>query len=210
MHIYAFGSICRGEVDSFSDIDMLAIVSGRDERFNPRDYSIYSYERINELWKEGNPFAWHLFLESKLIYSSDNVDYLRSLGKPSNYNSGLADCEKFLEIFISAKSSIETSDLTAIFDLSSVFLSIRNFATCFSLDCDVRSDFSRNSARNLGIHSIPVCDLTYQLLERARVLCTRGTGEILNTDDIKKVKAQLHLIELWMREKLKIIGGKHE
>ncbi|WET17143.1 hypothetical protein P2W49_10480 [Yersinia intermedia] len=40
---------------------MLAIVSGRDERFNPRDYSIYSYERINELWKEGNPFAWHLF-----------------------------------------------------------------------------------------------------------------------------------------------------
>lgn len=43
MHIYAFGSICRGEVDSFSDIDMLAIVSGRDERFNPRDYSIYSY-----------------------------------------------------------------------------------------------------------------------------------------------------------------------
>ncbi|CPR18948.1 hypothetical protein BN1221_03494 [Brenneria goodwinii] len=42
------------------------------------------------------------------------------------------------------------------------------------------------------------------------MLCTRGTGEILNTDDIKKVKAQLHLIELWMREKLKIIGGKHE
>jgi hypothetical protein len=205
MHIYAFGSICRGEVDSFSDIDMLAIVSGQDERFNPRDYSIYSYERINELWKEGNPFAWHLFLESKIIYSPDNFDYLQSLGKPSHYNSGLADCEKFLEIFISAKNSIETSNLTEIFDLSSVFLSIRNFATCFSLDCDVRPDFSRNSARNLGIHSIPVCDLTYQLLERARVLCTRGTGEILNTDDIKKVKTQLNLIESWMREIIKVI-----
>ncbi|HBK4789915.1 MULTISPECIES: nucleotidyltransferase domain-containing protein [Serratia] len=210
MHIYAFGSICRGEVDSFSDIDMLAIVSGRDERFNPRDYSIYSYERINELWKEGNPFAWHLFLESKIIYSSDNIDYLRSLGKPSNYNSGLADCEKFLEIFISARCSIETSVLTEIFDLSSVFLSIRNFATCFSLDCDVRPDFSRNSARNLGIHSIPICDLTYQLLERARVLCTRGTGEILNSDDINKVKAQLGLIESWMREIIKLTGGKYE
>ncbi|EED7773057.1 nucleotidyltransferase, partial [Salmonella enterica subsp. houtenae] len=135
MHIYAFGSICRGEIDSFSDIDMLAIVSGRDERFNPRDYSIYSYERISELWKEGNPFAWHLFLESKIIYSPDNIDYLRSLGKPSNYNSVFADCEKFLEIFISARRSIETSDLTEIFDLSSVFLSIRNFATCFSLGC---------------------------------------------------------------------------
>ncbi|WP_413739604.1 nucleotidyltransferase [Sodalis sp. RH14] len=210
MHIYAFGSICRGEVDSFSDVDMLAIVSGRDERFNPKDYSIYSYERINELWKEGNPFAWHLFLESMLIYSPDRIDYLRSLGKPSNYNSGLADCKKFLEIFISAKNSIETSVLTEIFDLSSIFLSIRNFATCFSLDCDVRPDFSRNSARNLGIHSIPVCDLTYQLLERARVLCTRGTGEILNADDIKKVKSQLDLIECWMREKIKMIGDKNE
>ncbi|CAM4312446.1 MULTISPECIES: nucleotidyltransferase domain-containing protein [Klebsiella] len=210
MHIYAFGSICRGEVDSFSDVDMLAIVNGRDERFNPKDYSIYSYERINELWKEGNPFAWHLFLESMLIYSPDKIDYLRNLGKPSNYNSGLADCEKFLEIFISAKNSIETSVLTEIFDLSSVFLSIRNFATCFSLDYNMKPDFSRNSARNLGIHSIPVCDLTYQLLERARVLCTRGTGEILNADDIKKVKSQLGLIESWMREKIKMIGDKNE
>ena len=210
MHIYAFGSICRGEVDSFSDVDMLAIVNGQDERFNPKDYSIYSYERINELWKEGNPFAWHLFLESMLIYSPDKIDYLRNLGKPSNYNSGLADCEKFREIFISAKNSIETSVLTEIFDLSSVFLSIRNFATCFSLDYNMKPDFSRNSARNLGIHSIPVCDLTYQLLERARVLCTRGTGEILNADDIKKVKSQLGLIESWMREKIKMIGDKNE
>lgn len=210
MHIYAFGSVCRGEVDTFSDVDMLAIVSGLDERFNPKDYSIYSYERINELWKEGNPFAWHLFLESMLVYSPDSNDYLRGLGKPSNYNSGLDDCEKFLEIFISAKNSIETSVLTEIFDLSSVFLSIRNFATCFSLDCDVKPDFSRNSARNLGIHSIPVCDLTYQLLERARVLCTRGTGEILNSEDIKKVKSQLDLIESWMRQMIKIIGDKNE
>ncbi|QZY89839.1 nucleotidyltransferase domain-containing protein [Pantoea dispersa] len=210
MHIYAFGSICRGEVDSFSDVDMLAIVSGRDERFNPIDYSIYSYERINELWKEGNPFAWHLFLESMLIYSPDSVDYLRGLGKPSSYNSGLIDCEKFLEIFISAKDSIESSVLTEVFDLSSVFLSIRNFATCFSLNCNVRPDFSRNSARNLGIHSIPISGLTYHLLERARVLCTRGTGEILSTDDIKNAKSQLGLIESWMRDKIKIIGDKHE
>nr|ELR5132242.1 nucleotidyltransferase [Providencia rettgeri] len=210
MHIYAFGSICRGEVDSFSDVDMLAIVSGQDKRFNPKDYSIYSYERINELWKEGNPFAWHLFLESISIYSSDGIDYLRNLGKPSNYNSGLVDCEKFLEIFISAKNSIEASVLTEIFDLSSVFLSIRNFATCFSLDYEIKPNFSRNSAHNLGVHSIPICDLTYQLLERARVLCTRGTGEILNADEIKKVKSQLHLIESWMREKIEIIGYKNE
>lgn len=205
MHIYAFGSICRGEVDSFSDIDMLAIVNGRDDRFSSKDYSIYSYTRIGELWEQGNPFAWHLFLESKLIYSSDNSDYLRSIGEPNAYKSGQADCNKFREIFLSAKKSIEESNLTEVFDLSSVFLSIRNFATCYSLHIDVKPDFSRNSARNLGVHSIPIDNSIYELLERARVLSTRGIGELLDTYDVGKVKQVLNDIESWMNEKINTI-----
>lgn len=205
MHIYAFGSICRGEVDSFSDVDMLAIVNGRDDRFSPKDYSIYSYLRIEELWEQGNPFAWHLFLESKLIYSSDGPDYLRSLGEPSTYKSGQADCEKFREIFLSAKKSIDESDLTEVFDLSSIFLAIRNFATCYSLHDNVKPDFSRNSARNLGIHSIPIDNSTYELLEKARVLSTRGVGELLSSYDVCKAKMVLNEIESWMNDKISII-----
>jgi hypothetical protein len=200
VHIYAFGSVCRGEVDASSDIDMLAIVNGRDDRFNPKDYSIYSYARIRELWEQGNPFAWHLFLESKLIYSSDNADYLRSIGEPSAYKSGLTDCKKFREIFLSAKESIEVSGLTEIFDLSSVFLAIRNFATCYSLCCVIKSDFSRNSARNLGVYSIPINDSTYDLFERSRVLCTRGVGELLSSYEVGKAKMALKQIESWMNE----------
>lgn len=203
MHIYAFGSICRGEVDASSDIDMLAIVNGRDDRFNPKEYSIYSYARIHELWEQGNPFAWHLFLESKLIYSSDNADYLRSIGEPSAYKSGIADFKKFREIFLSAKESIEGSDLTETFDLSSVFLAIRNFSTCYSLHCFIKSDFSRNSARNLGVHSVPIDDSTYDLFQRARVLCTRGVGELLSSYEVGKAKMALKKIETWMNE---IIG----
>ncbi|WP_263063188.1 nucleotidyltransferase [Dickeya dadantii] len=190
---------------------MLAIVNGRDERFNPKDYSIYSYARINELWEQGNPFAWHLFLESKLIYSQDSSDYLRCIGEPNVYKSGLTDCKKFLEIFISAKKSIETSVFTEIFDLSSMFLAIRNFATCYSLCCHIKPEFSRNSARNIGIHSIPIDDLTYELLARARVLCTRGVGELLSYNDIEMVKNKLNAIESWMEEIINTItGGEHE
>lgn len=205
MHIYAFGSVCRGEVDSSSDIDMLAIVNGYDSRFNPSDYSIYSYERINDLWKQGNPFAWHLFLESKLVYSQDEIDHLRSIGEPSAYKSGIADCEKFREIFLSAKNSIENSDLTEIFDLSSVFLAVRNFATCYSLHSKINPDFSRNSARNLGARSIPIDEPTYTLLERSRVLCTRGLGEILSQNEIDKAKIALSEIDSWMMDILKIM-----
>ncbi len=205
MHIYAFGSVCRGEVDLSSDIDMLALVNGHDDRFNPKDYSIYSYLRIGELWKQGNPFAWHLFLESKLIYSSDGSDYLRNIGEPSAYKSGIADCEKFYKIFLFAKNSIERSDLTEIFDLASVFLAIRNFATCYSLHIDVAPDFSRNSARNIGIHSIPIDNSTYELFERARVLFVRGVGELLNSHEISKAKIALNKIEFWMINKIKTI-----
>jgi hypothetical protein len=198
VHIYAFGSVCRGEVDTSSDIDMLAIVDGYDSRFNPSDYSVYSYERIHELWEQGNPFAWHLFLESKLVYSQDDIDYLRSIGEPRTYKSGIADCEKFREIFLSAKESIDSSALTEMFDLSSVFLAVRNFSTCYSLHGDITPDFSRNSARSLSAHSIPIDDSTYSLFERARVLCTRGLGEILSPAEIDKAKITLDEIDSWM------------
>ena len=205
MHIYAFGSVCRGEVDNSSDIDMLAIVNGYDSRFNSTDYSIYSYGRIHDLWEQGNPFAWHLFLESKLVYSQNDIDHIKSMGEPSVYKSGIADCEKFREIFLSAKDSIESSDLTEIFDLSSVFLAVRNFATCYSLHGETSPDFSRNSARNLGAKSISIDAPTYKLLERARVLSTRGLGDILSRTEIDKARNTLGEIDSWMMGILKIM-----
>ncbi|HHE9539890.1 TPA: nucleotidyltransferase domain-containing protein [Haemophilus influenzae] len=62
MHIYVFGSLCRGELDNKSDIDILII---SDEKFGSEynKYSVYSYEKIRELWLDGNPFAWHLYLD---------------------------------------------------------------------------------------------------------------------------------------------------
>jgi len=191
--------VCRGEIEPSSDVDMLAIVDGRNSRFNPSDYSIYSYSRIDELWLEGNPFAWHLYLESKLIYTPDNIDYLRNTGEPSTYKSGVNDCEKFRQIFLSAVESLDESSLTEIFDLSSIFLAIRNFATCYSLHVDITPDFSRNSACNLGMDSIPIEYTTYLLYERARVLCTRGFGDILTPTEIIRARMVLEQIDTWMK-----------
>lgn len=197
-HIYAFGSICRGEVDKSSDVDLLAIVDGFDQRFDPNEYSIYSYSRINELWREGNPFAWHLYLEARLIYADDGSDYLRSQPKPSTYKRGLLDCKKFRDVFQSAKESLNKTNLTETFDISSMFLSVRNLATCYSLArCSV-PDFSRSSALRLNGESIPLNEKNYRILERARLLCTRGDGELLNTVEIGIVKRSIPLIEDWM------------
>lgn len=208
MHIYAFGSVCRGEIDASSDVDMLAIVDGLDTRFDPNDYSIYSYARLLELWQEGNSFAWHLYLEAKLVYSSDNTDYLRVLGEPSKYKQGISDCKKFHEIFLFAKKSIEESSLTEIFDLSSVFLGIRNFATCYSLHSSAKPIFSRNSALCLGSDRLDINQDVYDIFERARMLCTRGLGEILSYDEICKAKFSLKEIDFWMKRNLATIECK--
>ncbi|HFK5599129.1 TPA: nucleotidyltransferase domain-containing protein, partial [Elizabethkingia anophelis] len=62
MEIYAFGSVVRGDIDKFSDIDLLILKDINEElpEINKEQFSIYTYQRISELWKEGNPFSWHL------------------------------------------------------------------------------------------------------------------------------------------------------
>jgi hypothetical protein len=121
MHLYAFGSICRGEILETSDIDLLAIVNGYDERLDPKIYSIYSYKRIREIWSEGNPFAWHLHLEARSLFLSDGVDYLKRLGNPSRYTQCEIDCRKFLQLFFSSKVSLLNSSDSIVFDLSTIF-----------------------------------------------------------------------------------------
>lgn len=198
MHIYAFGSVCRGEIDNGSDIDLLALVDTHMSTINPNDYSIYSYSRVNELWLEGNPFAWHLHHESKLIYSSDGVDYISKLDKPAPYINGEKDCIKFYEIFKSATASLKESELSCTFDLSSIFLAIRNIATCFSLSKKSNPSFSRHSAKNIGEQSLMINNDTYSILERSRIICTRAIGENISKEELNLVNISLPSIESWM------------
>ena len=198
MHIYAFGSVCRGDVNSDSDVDLLAIVSGFDERFDPDIYSIYSYQRVREIWSEGNPFAWHLALESKLVFSEDCTDPLRLLGNPERYRTCQQDCEKFRSLFQDAITSFSQNESTKIFDLSMVFLGIRNFATCFSLGCLQKPDFSRHSALKLGISSLPIVMESFRIFERARILCTRGRGPAITASEAGLAAREFHVIEEWM------------
>ena len=198
MHIYAFGSVCRGDISRGSDIDLLAIVREYNSQIDPNIFSIYSYRRIEELWIEGNPFAWHLALESRIIFSANQCDYLRDMGNPESYKNCVRDCEKFLSLFLEAKASLESSSKSSVFDLSIVFLSIRNIATCFSLGMANQPVFSRNAALALGNDSIKIDLDSYQILERARILCTRGYGQAINNDEVQFTITRLNEIDNWM------------
>ena len=203
MHIYAFGSLCRGEISPDSDVDLLALVEGLDTRFDPNVFSIYSYRRIQQLWKEGNPFAWHLTLESKLLFSSDHVNFVAELGSPSPYVDCVADCKKFFALFQEAHASILSESNSRVFDFSTVFLSIRNFATCFSLGMTTTPDFSRHSALHLGTRSLRIDSSAYQILERSRILATRGVGPNILPHELSNTLECFGNISQWMSKLLK-------
>ena len=198
MHIYAFGSVCRGEIDSQSDIDLLAVVEGYDDRFDSSIYSIYSYKRLAELWKEGNPFAWHLASEARLIFTSNGEDFLSQLGLPVAYKKCKEDCRKFYNLYCKAIESISCRSSSLVFELSSIFLATRNFATCFLLGTRQIQNFSRRAALQMGGESIKINPDTFKLLERARILSIRGTGPIINRNEIKSSLEDIYSIKTWM------------
>ena len=200
MHIYAFGSICRGDISVDSDVDLLALVEGRDPRLDPDRFSIYSYKRIGELWASGNAFAWHLALEGKVVYAEDGGDFLKGLGMPSRYVGAAEDCRRFRRIFEAALVSVQEGTPSLVFELSTIFLAIRNIATCYSLAMLPRPTFGRDSARKLGSRSIPISDTAYSLLMRARLLSTRGLGDDIAKVDMPDLMTELGGCRLWVNE----------
>ena len=198
MHIYAFGSICRGEIDNKSDIDLLAVVDGYDNRFDLSIYSIYSYRRLSELWQEGNPFAWHLAAEAKNIFSSNGEDFIKQLGPPAEYNTCIEDCKKFYNLYCKAVESINSDGKSMVFEMSTIFLAIRNFATCFLLGMEKVGNFSRRSALQMGEKSIQISLDTFDLLERSRILSIRGTGKMIETEKIISSLQEISSIKIWM------------
>jgi hypothetical protein len=198
MHIYAFGSTCRGDVTPGSDVDLLAITDSYDLRFDVAVYSIYSYKRLRQIWEDGNPFAWHLHLESRLLFADNETDFLQSLGAPRPYTSVVHDCEKFQLLFRAARNAVLNGTNSIVFELSTIFLAVRNLATCFSLGVGPRPDFSRISALRLGTDSLTIGMKAFRSLERARILSTRGCGERLDRDDVDAVVETLEAIDHWM------------
>ncbi len=206
MEIYAFGSIVRGEIDFYSDVDLLIIKDLEETipKINTEQFSIYTYQRISQLWDEGNPFAWHLFVESKCIFSSNCDTFISTLGEPKGYNNLLSDLDKFYQLFEDSKHSIEVNKFSIDFDLSMIFLAIRNFASCFSLGVLNKNEFSRDSALKIGEFSIQINHAVYNRLKESRLLATRGIGNKISDKELEKIIIEFPNINFWFDKLLKL------
>lgn len=200
MHIYVFGSICRGELGSDSDIDLLFCSTEYEKNnlnLDNKEISIYSYEKLDNLWKEGNPFAWHLYLESVLVYSSDGKDYLRGLGKPNQYMGIISDFYKFKDLYYTSYKNL-CSEINRVFNLSCMFLALRNVATCYSLFKKTPT-FSRLSMMKIE-KKLNVPHDIINILERARILSTRGIGNVIDISEIELIINYSDVFDKWFDE----------
>jgi predicted nucleotidyltransferase len=198
-HFYAFGSLCRGEIDELSDVDLLACVETQEQArmFDSGRFSIYTHDRIRSLWRAGNPFAWHLHLESKLVFASDGKDFLQELDSPHAYANAAEDCAKFMLLFDESLRSLRSSSDSRVFHMSCIFLAMRNFATCYSFTRG-RPIFSRLSPMQVDT-PVPVSTDVFNAFVRARVLSTRGTGEALTPGEISLAVHACPVILEWMQ-----------
>src|SRR6185503_13049763 len=113
-------------------------------------------------------------------------DYLAGLGTPETYASSHADCKKFLSLFTEAHAALQQTTCSSVFELSMIFLSIRNFASCYALGRG-SPDFSRDSALHLGADQLRLDMDAYRICRRARILSTRGYGPDLTPAEIAYV-----------------------
>lgn len=204
-YLYIFGSYVRGEFDNLSDVDMLLISSEDLTRsIDLNKFSLYKPDRVIDLFREGNPFAWHLYFESKLVFSYDGKDFLKELGKPCEYKNMRNDLVKFQNLFDNAKKSLLLDNSSVVFDLGTIFLSIRNFATCFSLGHFKEPNFSRDSCLKLNSFSLDIAQDNYDLMKKCRILSTRGIGgEGVTKKELIKFVDSIPIISTWF-EKIKI------
>jgi len=86
-----------------------------------------------------------------------------------------------------------------------IFLSIRNFATCFALGVMNQKIFSRNSALLLGDFKLNIDNEIYNLLEKSRLFSTRGIEVKITENMIYRTKKELTNIDKWFDSILKSI-----
>jgi hypothetical protein len=180
-----------------SDIDLLAITDS-SAPVNANQFSQYTFAQLHSLWTQGNPFAWHLALEARLIFAADGDDVLRGLGSPNAYTNWTADRQKFRDLYQAATRALADPRATPVFELSNIFLAIRNLAICYSLATGTNPVFSRRAFRLLGAESLTLDTRACEILEASRILSTRAIGVPASSAEVEYVVSRLPTVDVWI------------
>jgi len=186
-----FGSVARADVDSLSDLDVLAVLDcpltivlsdnvarQATELFAMKpSLSFYSRNRMEEMFDSGHLFAWHIFRESFAITAREHPDFIEQLGRPTNYVGAQDDIVSLIDILQSIPTALRVCEGNASYEGGLIFVCLRNIALSASWYTHSGLCFSRTSPYVLeeaaGI-PFPMVRADYDALMKARLCGQRG------------------------------------
>ncbi|QND44642.1 nucleotidyltransferase domain-containing protein (plasmid) [Rhizobium lusitanum] len=204
---YIFGSVARGKQDHLSDLDILVVVrngmgkvsdgevlSRVPEKLRSLRPSIswYGANRIEQMFRNGELFAWHLFQENLPIFDPNN--FLKNVGKPAGYRDALLDVASFRKVLQAIPQEVRANEGNAIYEAGLVYVCLRNIAMSSSWSLCSRPDFSRYSVFNLeGIAECPMSISEFEKTMLCRMAGQRGTEppEGVDKDFVLRLHARL-------------------
>jgi hypothetical protein len=185
---YVFGSVGRGQQDKLSDLDVLVVVKNGSGRVSENliaqlvpanlrslklSISWYGADRLREMFRNGELFAWHLHRESTPLF--DPFGFLRGLGLPAPYRECLDDVSSFRSVLAGIPRQVMLSERNATYEAGLVYVCLRNIAMAASWVLCEAPDFSRYSAFSLrGIPPCPISVREFDCAMHCRMASQRG------------------------------------
>jgi hypothetical protein len=219
-----FGSFVRGELDKHSDCDLLVVLQnvadGDERRLLDRippalsivaSVSWYSPQKIYEMFRRGDLFAWHLHLESRKVALSSEKDLIDDLGKPAEYVQAFETYSTFAQLLMSAEEQLNHELCSTVYEAGLLYVSIRNIAMALSWYTPGGLSFSRYSPKilsnRMGV-AFPLSDVEFQTLVECRLSTQRG----ISTPEPSRATLlrQWSLLKGWAHEVgSKLLGAEH-
>lgn len=204
--IYAFGSVVSGEFDEGSDTDILAIESPFDENRYPSDWSVYSRDRIKELYSRGTLFAWHLHLEAVPIFSSASGGFLESIDPPAPYSEAKQEIQLLLTIAKTALAELASDTPSSIYELGILGVAIRDIGMAASHILNGNFCFSKFAPFLLRSAALPMNRDDYFFLIKCRRATTRGYHVNYDDERCRKIMETSPSIFEWGDKVLTQVG----
>ncbi len=172
---YAFGSLCRGEPDAGSDVDILVITDQVNATKGiPNAWSKYSPRRIRELFARGTLFAWHLYLEAVPLWPRNGQGFLQRVGPPNDYKNARREIIDLRRILDDALIELSRGTPSAVYECGLISLACRDIAMAASLTINGGFNFSRYAPLRLNQTPFSLTKAKWDYLLACRRATTRG------------------------------------
>jgi hypothetical protein len=195
---YAFGSLCRGEPDAGSDLDILVITDQANATKEiPQGWSKYSPMRVRELFARGTLFAWHLYLEAVPLWPRNGQGFVLRVGPPSHYKSARREIRDLRRILIGALAELSRGTPSEVYEFGLVALACRDIAMAASLTINGSFNFSRHAPLRLKQTPFPLTKAKWDYLLACRRATTRGGSFLRNRRTERHIVAEAENLLNW-------------